>query len=231
MSRAALLGGLLIVGAAAYVVYRSGQFQQVEATADDAAQVIGDTVDDVLTTVSDALEGIATTIDSASGGFLKISAMAKFTPDLLNVPNVRAMLRVIRRGEGTADEGGYSRLFGGGVFSGFADHPRQVVKKSGYTSSAAGAYQFIASSWDETKRVMNLPDFSPRSQDAAAVGRIIARGALDDVIAGRFEAAIKKIAREWASLPGSPYGQPTISMSVARNEFASAGGAERTITV
>lgn len=179
--------------------------------------------DNILT---DATQSTAEVIDSLTGGMMKVSNMAKVSPLDLNNRNVQAMLRVIRRGEGTADEGGYRRIFGGQTFASYSDHPRVSVSKSGYTSTAAGAYQFIVSSWDETKRVMGLPDFSPASQDLAAVGRIAARGALDDVKAGRFEAAIKKIAREWASLPGSPYGQPTISLDTARSVFAMAGGSD-----
>lgn len=174
--------------------------------------------------LSDTAQTAAIAIDSFTGGILKVSAMSNVPRSALNNPNVRAFLRVIRRGEGTADELGYRRIFGGQLFDSFADHPRVKVSKSGYTSTAAGAYQFIVSSWDETRRIMALPDFSPASQDYAALGRIAARGALDDVIAGRFEDALRKVAREWASLPGSPYGQPTISLSTARTVYASAGG-------
>lgn len=176
----------------------------------------------------DILNGTAQTaaqfIDGATGGYLKISAMAKVSPSVLQNPNVQAMLRVIRTGEGTADNGGYSRLFGGGTFSGYADHPRQSITKWGITSTAAGAYQFLSSSWDETKRTMGLVDFSPASQDLAAVGRLAARGALDDVLAGRFTSAIKKINKEWASLPGSPYGQRTLQFSAALAIYQGTGG-------
>ena len=58
--------------------------------------------------------------------------------------NVRAFLAVIRAGEGTSDDDGYRRCFGGSLFDSFADHPRRVVRAGGYTSTAAGAYQFLA---------------------------------------------------------------------------------------
>lgn len=174
--------------------------------------------------IEDAGQGAAELIDSITGGSMKLSNMARVTGADVAHPNVRAFLRVIRRGEGTADEAGYRRIFGGQLFSSYADHPRIVVRKNGYTSSAAGAYQFLTSTWDETARIMGLLDFTPASQDWAAVGRIAARGALEDVKAGRFETAIKKVASEWASMPGSPYGQPVISMSTARAVYAAAGG-------
>lgn len=179
--------------------------------------------------LTDATQSAAGFIDQFTGGFMKISAMGQVPRAVLGNPNVQAMLRVIRAGEGTSDPDGYRRLFGGELFTDFTDHPRKLVQKSGYSSTAAGAYQFLASTWDETKRIMGLNDFSPASQDFGAVGRIAARGALDDVLAGRFDVAIKKIAREWASMPGSPYGQPTISLTRARAIYADAGGDVTTI--
>jgi muramidase (phage lysozyme) len=172
------------------------------------------------------LEDAVEAVDAITGGVMKLSAMGRVSPAVLSDRNVQAFLRVIRRGEGTGDEGGYRRLFGGGTFASFADHPRVTVKKSGYTSTAAGAYQFLKGTWDETSRAMGLDSFSPANQDLGAVGRIAARGALADVIAGRLEEAVKKCAKEWASLPYSTYGQPVISMATARNVFASAGGYE-----
>lgn len=212
--------GLLAYGA--WLMYRQSQDQA------DSLDVPQDGGNDLLTTAEDVLTDTSQTaaefVDSITGGFLKVSAMARVNPADLNNPNVQALLRVIRTGEGTAGVNGYRTLFGGRLFDGYTDHPRITVKSSGYTSTAAGAYQMLASTWDETKRVMGLPDFSPRSQDLAALGRIAARGALDDAKAGLFESAIRKISREWASLPGSPYGQPTLSWDRARTIYASAGG-------
>lgn len=125
------------------------------------------------------------------------------------IQRVRAFLALIRKCEG-AD---YNTLFGGGTFASYADHPRQKITRSlggrTITSSAAGAYQFLARTWDECKAACALPDFSPYSQDIAAIFLLDRREALDDVLAGDWKAAIAKTNKEWASLPGSPYGQPT----------------------
>lgn len=142
-------------------------------------------------------------------------------------PNIRAFLRAIRFGEGTADADGYRRLVGGGEFGSFHDHPRErkYIERYKVWSTAAGAYQFIAGTWDEMRTLYALPDFSPESQDLAAIGLIHRRGALQDVLAGRIEQAIAKCAKEWASLPGSPYGQRTVALARVIQEYTAHGGA------
>lgn len=142
--------------------------------------------------------------------------------------NLYAFLWMIRHAEGTAGQNGYRTMFGGGLFNSFKDHPRKKIRRksgSGYiTSSAAGAFQFLAGTWDDCAGTLDLPDFSPASQDSAARLLIYQKGALTDVMAGRLEKAIKKCNKVWASLPGSPYGQPTISLERAKKLFAEAGG-------
>jgi muramidase (phage lysozyme) len=175
--------------------------------------------------LSAALNPALDFLDFATGGILKLSNMRTVTAADLGNKNVQAMLKVIRTGEGTADANGYRRIFGGQLFNSFADHPRVSVTKNGYTSTAAGAYQALISTWDETRSIMRLKDFSPASQDLFAVGRIAARGALDDIKAGRFTLAIQKISPEWASMPFSTHGQPVISMEKATQIYATNGGA------
>lgn len=143
-------------------------------------------------------------------------------------PNVAAGLAAIRYGEGTADADGYYRLFGGELVAHLADHPRRRVTRNvggrALTSTAAGAYQILERTWDDVQPALELPDFSPASQDIAAVYLIRRRGALADLRAGRLEAALAKLAREWASLPGSPYGQPTKTLDQVARVFTGAGG-------
>lgn len=81
----------------------------------------------------------------------------------------RALLDTIAGSESP----GYNTMYGGGQFEGYTDHPRKAVPITtgpnvGKTSSAAGRYQFLGSTWDEVKREAGLPDFSPESQDAGA---------------------------------------------------------------
>ena len=142
--------------------------------------------------------------------------------------NVQAFLRTIRVAEGTAGGNGYSMLFGGDTFTGFADHPRVLVTRTSngtpITSSAAGAYQILRRTWDGVRVKLGLPDFSPASQDRAAVELIRQRGALADVRAGRFADAINKCRKEWASLPGAGYGQPEKNVGDLFTAYINAGG-------
>lgn len=158
------------------------------------------------------------------------------------VANVAAFLLTIRHAEGTAGPNGYRTLFGGSLFDGYADHPRraaQFTDRAGRKlwTTAAGAYQFLAVSplpgggktrvdtWDRMQRRLGLPDFGPQSQDRAAVELIDEAGALDDVRNGRFEVAVSKVRRVWASLPGAGYAQPERTLADLSRVYMGAGGA------
>lgn len=159
--------------------------------------------------------------------------------DALGNQNVQAFLAMIREFE---SRGNYNVVYGFKPFEDLSDHPR-IAKLSpwGWTS-AAGAYQIMARSpipgtdrwtridtWGEVKKKLNLPDFSPESQDAAAVFLIKRRGALPSVLRGDFDTAINKVRKEWASLPGAGYGQPEKSLQAARDVYAANGGSFETV--
>lgn len=154
--------------------------------------------------------------------------------------NVRAFLDALTLGEGTSGANGYRQLCGGGTFAGFDEHPAERGWKGwpmpaamcraagvpvGSVSTAAGRYQINRPTWRPLRKRLGLTDFSPASQDAAAVELIREKGALDDVRAGRFDAAVAKVRRVWASLPGSGWGQREESRARVRAAFVKAGGA------
>lgn len=142
--------------------------------------------------------------------------------------NLRAFLAMIRWAEGTSGPDGYQTLVGGKLFDSFDDHPRKIQTirfgQQEIHSSAAGAYQFLANTWDRCRKALDLPDFSPESQDKAAVYLIQQRGALLDVEQGRLREALEKCSWEWASLPPSRYNQPTKSVEACEVIFERAGG-------
>lgn len=153
--------------------------------------------------------------------------------DDMNTTNRQAFLRMLRVSEGTAGEGGYNALFGwpakGRSFYNYADHPRRFfdyTDKAGKTikTSAAGAYQITATTFDDVAPRLGVDDFTPASQDAIALELIRQRGALADIDAGRFESAVSKVRRVWASLPGAGYNQPERDITTLAQAYARAGG-------
>ena len=66
--------------------------------------------------------------------------------------------KVIRFGEGTLGDKGYTTQFTGSQFTDLSKHPRQLKTGGGYKSDAAGAYQFLSTTWDEAKQALDLKD-------------------------------------------------------------------------
>lgn len=112
------------------------------------------------------------------------------------------------------------------LFESYADHPRMLSKlpKIGIKSTAAGKFQILARYFDAYKKQLNLPDFSPDSQDKIALQMIKECHALDDVDVGRFEVALTKCASRWASLPNSTYGQHVNKLSDLQAAYEASGG-------
>lgn len=143
----------------------------------------------------DAVDSALSTLDSQ---FMSIDGTTA------SDPNVRAFLALIRHGESSNSDSAYTVLYGGGHFSDMSQHPKQFfTTRDGRRTSAAGAYQITWTTWSWLQTLYSIPDFSPASQDFAAVCLIKRRGALADVIAGRFDRAITKCQNEWTSLPGA----------------------------
>jgi len=114
--------------------------------------------------------------------------------------------RVIRFGEGTSGSRGYNTQFTGTQFDDLSAHPRQKRSSGNLTSDAAGAYQFLSTTWDGAKKALNLPDFSIASQEKAGRYLTEQRGVNPDMVfksKSEFKAAMDKLAPEWASLPYS----------------------------
>lgn len=95
---------------------------------------------------------------------------------------------------------------------------------AGKVSTAAGRYQIILPTWRMCKRALGLVDFSPESQDKAALYLIRKRGAMLDVEGGNIAAAVELCRQEWASLPGAGYGQPERRMTALMDAYTAAGG-------
>lgn len=108
------------------------------------------------------------------------------------------------------------------LFNNYADHPN--ILNIALKSTAAGRYQILYRWWRIYKQQMNLPDFSPISQDKYALQQLREHGALPLIDAGRFSDAVAKVANVWASLPGAGYGQNENAMSFLLAAYKAAGG-------
>lgn len=166
------------------------------------------------------------------------AVLNQLTEEPANVPadqaaaNIAAFLAALRASEGTASQADPFRVvFGyGHTLQSLADHPYFTGEwlgapfAGGNWSTAAGAYQINRRTWAPLKQRLQLPDFSPASQDAAAIELVREKGALEDVKAGRFGAAVNKVRRVWASLPGAGYGQGERDLDWLTAQYESAGG-------
>jgi RHS repeat-associated protein len=156
---------------------------------------------------------------------------------LVNDCRIRAMLDTIAYAEGTAGDpnNGYGTLVRGEVvrspnnpalvgqrdviINDFSQHPNALVRVGGSLySTAAGRYQIRYQTWNE----LGLSDFSPENQDLGAVILMQRRGMIDPLLSGNFAQAIKRGNREWASLPGSPYGQGRRGMAQLQRVYKEA---------
>lgn len=155
--------------------------------------------------------------DAATADAAASDIMAEPTLD----SRVSAMLATIRRFESRGD---YSVLYGGGHFSDYSAHPRRKVPINlpgyeGKSSTAAGAYQINAPTFDDFAPRLGITDFSPASQDALALAILKDTGAYDALIAGDVSTAFALASKRWASLPGSMARQNPQSMTTAQNIF------------
>jgi lysozyme len=161
------------------------------------------------------------------------------TPDQVRHANERAFLAAIAEGEGTSGPDGYRTLVGGQLFTDFSEHPAVLGWRGlplsdamcrgagfgpGCVSTAAGRYQITRPTWLRLRDRLGLPDFSPASQDSAALALISERNALEDVREGRIEQAVRKVRSVWASLPGAGYGQREVRLASVLEAFRAAGG-------
>lgn len=152
--------------------------------------------------------------------------------------NLRKFLNVLSVSEGTYDfkdpylaKGGTT---GSLLTTGYKAHPAALGQGTwgfkdklgrNLQSTANGKYAIRYPTWQGIEKAWGKMDFSPSSQDAAAVYLINQRGALNDVLQGNWNSALPKLGKEWASLPTAPdsYQQFRHSWNAIRDAFNRAG--------
>lgn len=93
---------------------------------------------------------------------------------------------------------------------------------TGFPSSAGssynvGRYQFNRGDYKHFSGVdPRIKDYTPQSQDLLYLAKMKYRKALQPLLAGDIPTAITRAGKEWASLPGSPYGQVQASWTLPK---------------
>ena len=121
-------------------------------------------------------------VQAAMSGLLPAQPPESAHDDVV-APGSSAVVRGLAAATASVESAGpgnpYTRLYGGGSFSGYEDHPRIYNRilhgpNIGDRTSAAGKYQFLASTWDFVRRSMEAEGydfgdqpFSPVNQDRA----------------------------------------------------------------
>ena len=145
-------------------------------------------------------------------------------------PNARRWLNLISYAEGTWGGRGprYDITFGYTPITNLSQHPNRVVRSGRYASAAAGAYQFMPSTWQRAAAAAKVRDFGPQSQDLAALQLMRWRGVDPDKSAITPE-NIARLSGEWAAFPtmkgASAYNQPNKSFQQLL-KFAQSQGAK-----
>ena len=156
--------------------------------------------------------------------------------------NLAAFLKMIQYTEGTFNQPNpYAVCYGySHIIQNFSDHPTNtgewngkvlpnsycaaVGLQNGCKSTAAGAYQFLRPTWNGIKNKLGNIRFDKAGQDAGAIELIRGKNALTDIENGNLFQGIQKCNTIWASLPGSPYGQPTKTYAQCEKFYIEQGG-------
>ena len=162
------------------------------------------------------IAGAPVPVAAYRAGFRGVQTVSNEIP-----PEGRALLDTIA----TDEAKGYDVIYGGRRFTDFSHHPNIRVPitsgpNKGMVSTAAGRYQFLFSSWTDQQRQLNLPDFSPQSQDKAAwhLAQTVYRNQenrdlLFDLQNRIFDKVGPALHGTWTSLPGG------IEQGVSANRF------------
>lgn len=224
MNRSLLFVGVVVAGVAALAYW----------SANGGGDEQADAPDDGSTGWTDELSGAVAAVNPFA--MMNLNSAAQDASDA----NVQAWLATLRHTEGTDRQANPYAVVYGYAFtvSDFSMHPADprrganrwgggAITRGAYagkTSTAAGAYQFNWPTWSDAVRALGLPDFSPASQDAAAVWLTDKCGALDAVKAGDMASACAAASSRWASLPGSTAGQGGSALEAVEDTFTDAGG-------
>ena len=84
-----------------------------------------------------------------------------------------------------------------------SQHPNTPNDKG---NTAAGKYQFTKGTWDRIAPMIGAKDFSPKSQDRAAMRLLIEKRAIEPLLKGNFDEAAYAASKAWDIFPRGPDG-------------------------
>ena len=148
---------------------------------------------------------------------------------------VRAFLDVIAWAEtGSMGNASYTVIVfkGGNRIKNFSTHPFvgggwkanqncAFIRRAGkrVCSSASGRYQIMDFNYRSLTQKGIIRDFTPASQDKAAIYYLQQKRVVKDIAFGSFEKAACKVGGHWASFPCNNYRQPQKKMQQLRTVF------------
>lgn len=161
----------------------------------------------------------------------------EFLRQFRNSAEGKKLLETISFAEGTRRSNptdSYRVMFGGGLAPSLKAHPDKVISSpGGYSSAAAGRYQFLPGTWQSQASRLGLSGFGPEEQDIAALSlarnRLMPLGGLSVLQKeGLSSRVAAKLAPEWASFPTesgrSYYGQPVKPLSELQKVYQTTTG-------
>ena len=147
--------------------------------------------------------------------------------------NLAAFLSVIRYIEADAvarslGVPSYNVIAGGDAFTDYSEHPfiLNPSRRRPLGTTASGAYQQVVGTWKMARDALGLTDFSPASQDAAAVWILQTKRprSYSHVLAGNFTQAARELVNEWEAFKKMLAGAYPITMEMAANHYTMQGG-------
>jgi muramidase (phage lysozyme) len=193
---------------------------QGDLSADEVAKLAQGHPQPVKGTLADVLDAAA---DALTPGFNSANRLDPREIQSEIPPEGRALLDAIAAHESINDR--YDVIFGGRTFTDFSRHPNirvPIPGRPGLVSTAAGRYQFLFSTWTHYQQKLNLPDFSPRSQDIAAWDLAQTdyqmrthSNLLSDLKNGMLNKIGPALHATWTSLPGGSEQAVSINSFVA----------------
>lgn len=163
--------------------------------------------------------------------------MLDFLKKAVEDDNIKGLQMAIRGCEGTDAEDGYNYLFGSSVhntrrFTDMSRHPNQKFPFAGGMSDAAGAYQIMYETEQGLIKQLisygmseeEATRFDKATQDLKCALLFSNHNCCQRIMNGDFDFAIETLNKTWASLPGSPYGQPVKTMAQVTEFYQNAGG-------